>query len=468
MKPTILISFLTASLGGLAAQSPLSGLAQGLIIENASTNSCTIQGKPAGDRSLLQFPANGLAPTFTVPALLHHLGANASFRAQQFHMNAISTGNDNIPVTEMETHWEVTPASGAGWAAISISVVQKTSYTHLGVSTAFGKRLALGPGGRGNDLYSYWFADNAGVPVDLVDAAFFDVGQEHMSLAAGAQVIGVDTYMPAVVEAQGSPTFLVPVVGRWFFTLTPASADHIRNPANWSAYSGAFAPGTSPSTIRPNHVFRAQWTPSGWNPIEVAFTPLQLGLGAEDVIDAIAYFDVVNHKDRIVFSLAQSTSAPSEQVLIGGPDVAGGNKPLKAKGGQSITQRIGIGNDTDVDSLCTYDPETLPGFDFCKWMAMPEWGQQPAVIGSSAARFRASATEDAVLLQATNLPNEVGDVIWVVTVGGRTITIPRARTGNRMQTFLRLPTATSGTIVIDTTFVTSSAIRRGWTLKLQS
>jgi hypothetical protein len=481
-RPAILF----ASTIGLAhAQSPLSGLAHGLIIDTPP-NGTMVKGKPTGDRPLQDLPIapNNSAPIYSISALLGN-----STLAPQFKMDSMSTGNDNIPVVSQslnDEHWIVDPSTGGGWAAIAVSVAEVYEATD-DPNSAFARRIQdAGPFGRGSDIFSYWFSGNIGLPADLIDTAFFEFGAVNMSLPTSSHVTGLDTYMPAVIDTQGDGTNLVPVTSKWYFTLSQSTVSAIQN--NWTTWGSLFSQLPHPSVFRPdlrpvssseigqNYVYMAEWTGS-WSKIYKVFTPAELGLVGTDAIDAIAFFDVPNKRNRIVMSLtlnspsSLTSSGHSEQVLVGGPLLQsnsgpGGHKPLRTIDGQTIPSKIGFTNDTEIDSVCTYDPDVLAIAAFCKWMAMPELGQQPAAIGSSAARFRASNTEDGLLLQATDLPNVSGSVMWEVSVGPRTVSVTRQKTGPRMQTFLRIPTTTTDTIIIKTTFLNSQMVVHGWELKL--
>lgn len=452
MKLSTLALVLAVPVTLIQAQSPLSGLPQGLVMHDTSNTGTGVRSvlkKPAGDKHLVSFTAvNNAAPTYTTEALLHHL-VDPEVAAENFEMNAISTGNDNLPIqagpyagSEPE-YWEVVSGGQSGWAAISLSVSDDPEVPPAG--TALASRYT-GPGnGIGSDLFSYWFDTNVNIPSDLIDVAHFDLGHEHIGAGSSSQITGLDTYMPAVVESRGTPNHVVQVIRKWFFTLTPDTVTNITGP-NWSTYVGAF--NCLESHIGTNYVYTADWTPgSGWSKISVEFTPAELGLTGGGDIDAIAFFDVPNNRERIVFSLSLATSAGREQLLVGGAEVLGassGNKPLRVSGGARITAKIGIGNATEVDAICTYDPEVISE-NYGHWIALPVENTTADDIGCSVARYRVYDNNGFVLgqqllLQATGLPNETAAIGWIVTIDGSSpVIIRKIRTAERMEAVMPLP-----------------------------
>lgn len=459
MHPTTLAVVLTLPVALCHAQSPLSGLAQGVIIEDSASGSRKLMNKRPGDHVAVPFTnAHSSSPTFTIPALLHHLGAGAGSAISNFEMNAVSTGNDNLPVEAAAPvnghtpYWEVTAIPGSGWAAMALSVVDDQ---HLAAvpGTIFEERLAYTNGtGIGSDLFSYWFDTNLNLPPSLVGKAHLDVGYEHLGTGANNPVTALDTYMPAVVEARGTSSFVTPNVRNWYFTLTPATVNHI-NGSPWSTYDAAF--GCDPWQIGTNYVYKAIWSSTnGWSEIDVLFSPADLGLSAGGDIDAIAYYKVSGHDEHIVFSVARDSAPGLEQILVGGPEIVtgGGNKPLRVTGGARINEKVGIANDTDIDSLCTYDPEHSSQA-YGHWIAFPEPTTVPEGIGCSVARYRSvhgvtpagQPSSDVLLLQATRLPNQSGLVGWFITIDGfPTMLVRQSMTSPREELHLYIPSGTEG------------------------
>ena len=330
MKITILAVGFTFPFSLLQAQSPLSGLAQGFVVHDTSQGLSSLMIKPPGDKNLaLSAEAHPEAPTYTIEALLHHLGANAQSAAVHFGMNAISTGNDILPVVAEDNpsgvpdYWEVDATAVGGWAAVALSVSDLAGPGDSG--TVFGNRYGDTFGaGIGSDLFSYWFSDNVNMPPSLTGHAHFDLGYEHFGAGSSKQVTGLDTYMPAVIEARGVPSHVVPVVNKWFFTLTPETAGrmHEGNGIYWATVSNAFL--CPLADIGCNYVYWTEWDEvTGWSKIQVEFDPARLGLTEGGDIDAIAFFDMSGFRDRIVFSLSLLTSGNREQLLVGGTGVLG-------------------------------------------------------------------------------------------------------------------------------------------------
>lgn len=481
MKYASLAILLACPVGHVAAQSPLSGLQHGFIVQSPGNPGVRQpMRKPAGDRQLVPFVAIGSAsPTYTIEALLHGISGDLQVEVPQFAINAMSTGNDNLPIQPgfypgnvgpNPDYWEVVPEIGLGWAAIALSV--KEGPVSAVADSVFAQRLAAaGSSGIGNDLFSYWFKGNAQIHPSLNDAAFFDLGREHMALASGMQITALDTYMPGVVEARGQATDFMPVLNRWFFTLTPDAVTHITT--NWSVYEPVFD--AVSSEIGANFVYQTTWGSGGWSNISVLFDPAELGLGETDVIDAIGYFDRPNSREHLLFSL-EGTASP-DQLLVGGPDVRAtglaGQWPLRAQGGDRITERVGIGNNTDVDAFCTYDPEHATD-GHCVWSAMPTADATPFGFGSSAARYRSYDASgayvwDSLLLQATGLGNQVGMVTWLVSVEGmaQPLIVRKLNTGDRTETELRMPFGLPA-MTVKTVFTTSTTFQQSWHLFLDS
>ncbi len=477
MKISTLAVGLIIPVALIQAQSPLSGLAHGIIIQQDDSHGL-MRMKPAGDNNVVPFTnMDSLAPTYTVEALLHHLSAQAPSAALQFEMSAISTGNDNLPIEAGPSHsgnpeppyWQVTSGGWSGWAAIALSVTGNPGDPIIG--SVFDERFqSTGGAGIGSDLFSYWFGTNVDLPPSLIDAAHFDVGYEHMGAIPSTQVTGLDTYMPAVVEARGVSSNVVPVINKWFFALTPTTVGNITS--NWGMFENAFD--CQLSEIGTNYVYTASWTSAAkWSQVSVKFSPTQLGLGQECEIDAIAFFDVQNHNSRIVFSLSLASSGQLEQLLVGGENVLGatnGNKPLRAQGGTKITAKIGIGNDTDVDSICTYDPEN-PSYAYGHWIALPVSSSKPSSIGCSAARYRSydrygNDVGEELLLQASNLPREPAIVTWTVAIDGAPpIVVRKVRTGERTQEIMSLPPGMDN-ITISATYISRTQILHSWSVQL--
>jgi hypothetical protein len=476
MKISTLAVVIAVPVTLIQAQSPLSGLAQGVVIHDTASGVRSLMKKAAGDKSPVAFATvHGQAPTYTTEALLHHL-VDPTGSAQHLQMNAISTGNDNLPIEagpysgNQPIYWEVASGGMSGWAAIALSVSETGAQSIPG--TVFAARLAMPGPGIGSDLFSYWFDTNINLPSDLIDAAHLDLGREHFNAGQNSDVAALDTYMPAVVESRGIQTHMVPIVNRWFFALTPASATHIKDNANWGTFSAAF--GCTQQEIGSNYVYTAQWTPAaGWSSISVEFDPARLGLNAGDAIDAIAFFDVPNYRDRIVFSLSAATSGTREQILVGGDEVLGqnpGNKPLRVKGGARITEKVGIANDTDIDAVCTYDPEH-PSQAYGQWIALPVENTTADDIGCSVARYRVYDNNgftigEQLLLQATGLPNETAAVGWIVTIDGQSpVIIREVRTGERMETVMSLPPGVEG-VTVSAVYASRTQTLYSWDVRL--
>ncbi|MCA8950338.1 MAG: hypothetical protein KDE27_12605 [Planctomycetes bacterium] len=465
----------------LPAQSPLSGFAQGVVVTDTLAPSAprTVIQKPAGDMVLTPFVAvDPAAPTYTVEALLHHLGAGASSAAAHLSMSAISTGNDVLPLVagpftgDEPDYYVVT--TGGFWAAIALSFTEAALPDPTDPGSAFALRYAAHPGaGIGIDLFSYWFDSNVGLPPNLIDTAHFELGREHTGADLNEQVTGLDTYMPAVVEARGIPTNVVQIVDQWYFALTPGSAQYISANANWGTFDPAFS--CAKAEIGANYVYQAHWSNGQWSEISVLFTPEDLGLTEGGDIDAIAFYRGQNSQDHIVFSLTGESSAGREQILVGGPDIRGpgmpGNKPVRAGDGGDIRIKIGARNDTDVDAICTYDPDAQDAYGY--WLALPVENRTPVGIGSSVARYRTyddngNLTGEELLLQVTGLPTPSGQAGWAVSFDGAPPMLVRKNTsGDRAQTTLPLlPGQAIDEIVVVAAYVSGNTGWRSWGLKL--
>lgn len=455
MKYTTIAVALVSTVA-IHAQSPLSGMAHAFVLDDHGTR--TMVRKPAGDLPVHAFPTVTVsAPVFSPEALLHHLGANQTVEAPNFVMNSMSTGNDILPVVEhteiggLETFRVYSPG-GALWAALAFTVDQDATI-HREPGSLFDQRAATSAG-IGSDLFSYWFSTNAGLPNNLVDMPHFEVGFEHMGLTAGQQISALDTYMPAIIEDRNSLVHtILQFKNKWFFTLTPDSAAYIRN--NWGTFDPAFD--CPMSDVQPNFVYRAWWNTThadAWSTISVKFRPEELGIDSTDVVDAIAYYDGPNFQEQIVFSLQKRhTEDTREQIFVGGTLLAegqnpGGKKPLRDGSGERVTTKVGVGNLTEVDSLCTYDPETLTNY-YGPWIAFPVadpvFEGTQAGIGCSAARYRiqsGGAMGQRILVQATGLPLALpGAVGFFIDVAGDVSSVVVPVTGSRMQHAFSLPPA---------------------------
>lgn len=465
------------------AQSPLSGLAQGVVLKE-STGERELQRKPAGDLPVTNFTSVGAnAPVYSMEALLHHLGQSAPGAAAGLRLNAMSTGNDILPINAYPnelspTEFRVFSPQGALWAALALTVDGGATVS-AEPGTVFEDRLSTTTN-IGADIFSYWFSTNAGLPSNLVDRAHLDVAIE--GLAAGQQVSALDTYMPAILEDRMSPIHaILQVKDRWYFTLTPGSAQDIYDGWTQSDYQAAFA--CDREEIGANYVYQAQWNEpggvAGWSQIDILFEPGDLGLVQTDVIDAIAYYRGINFMDRIVFSLRKNGAQDTrDQILVGGPLIpGGGHRPLHDGSGAKVTTKVGVGLDTDVDSICTYDPETLTDY-YGPWIAFPvadpvHEGTE-AGIGCSAARYRVSAggvVGQRLRVQATGLPLALpGSVGFFIDVAGSVESVVVPVTDSRMEHVFSLPPALpQGTeITVYTAYASRAERLFSWDVRLKT
>jgi hypothetical protein len=148
--------------------------------------------------------------------------------------------------------------------------------------------------------------------------------------------------------------------------------------------------------------------------------------------------------------LTRQSSNNLEPLLVGGtvhslPQGPVGNNPLRAGGGEKITAKIGIGAETEVDAVCTYDPEDQ-NYGYGDWIAFPT-ASNPMVsfpIGCSATRSGhfdnlGVIKFEQLVMQATNLPSGPAIINWVITIDGAQMVKRLPVTGDRMQYAMRLP-----------------------------
>jgi hypothetical protein len=427
----------TAS-GQSSKRGPLSALGQGFTLRGDPV----LRHKPPGDQV-------ALPPSFAAPA---GLSLYPDYRietlfgaahAPSIEIDAVSSGNDLIPVEFLDSDYVVQPAQ----APLSF-VVMQVSLKHgplPGATGVVGARLQSSPGGVGGDVFSYWFRGNTGVEPEAIDKAYLVAGAEHMGIP-GSDLSGLDTSMALIVEsnAAGSPFF--PHTDAFYFSLTPDAAAYVRQ--NWSALSSAFAQNVDASDIQAATVFHARWMYwlSSWDRIEVTFTPDDLGLSNEDDIDAVAYSKYTPH--MLVYSLPYDPAHPQRsQVQVGFRGFGGGpghSHDLKANDGLTIEQKLGIPNGGDIDAVCGVDPEE----SLDPWLGTPyapfAFSRPPAAIGLSVVRVLDDGRNHSLRVQATGVPTHGYTVSLFGAVGswvGLLAAVPGNATG---QVTLDVPLGTQG------------------------
>lgn len=245
------------------------------------------------------------------------------------------------------------------WGAIFFSVTATSGGEPGGVVA---QEVAAG-GSAGGDVFSV-ILPQGNVPASLQDC--IDVGSVQLAndssemglQAGGAQELRDFDPFFTFYEAEGPlPSFMTS--NPWIYFTLPLGVAGLHT--DWYDHTPALA---SPASI-----LRMQWTlATGWSEPELFLSHLELGLGAGDVIDALAVDELAA---CVVLSLAGA--GPDQQLMVaysgplGGinpPDhrartflydpTAAGPTPL-----ERVTKILDSEHDTDIDAICTVDPNAV-------------------------------------------------------------------------------------------------------------
>jgi hypothetical protein len=364
---------LAAQGGGDEPRGPFAAITHGLVLRQGTTappwTADQIRHKPLGD-------ATSPPPVFPAPVLgqpVFHAGSMFGQYAGLFELDAISTGNDIVPVDSEGT---LTPALNNGWAAFTLSV---TSATTGGSGTVVAARRTLN-GSAGADLFGLFLPDSnidpgsLGVPVELVNQLYLQQGAEHMGVAASAELDAHDAFMPYVGTGDGIPEdigFIRCVAPyRFFFSITVASAAALEAARLSNQDLDQWLPS---GPMHAGDVYGLVWTTNGWDGLTRVKAASEFGSNVAN-IDALA-IDYANPEGIVyVYSTDTPGSAPLS-VAIG----SGSGGAAKTPSGP-----IDLLNGLDIDGICVYDPEAGTGFNPYIGFPRAEFGLAPK-IGLSAA-----------------------------------------------------------------------------------
>lgn len=410
---------------------PFAAIAHGLSLANqAGANSVLF--KTVGDQTsapaVPPVPIAG-APNFAMTTLF---GGQASY----FDLDAMSTGNDLIPVNE---EGMIVPDENNGWVAITFSVTTATTDV---AGTIVNLRSQMPQPSHGADLFGYFLLDSntdpstLGVPAELVGRAFLQQGVEHSAIATPAEMDGHDAFMPYVAAGVIPDDLgLLRTVDRFFFSVTQLSATAI----NQARTPGSVLANWFPQPVSAATVYGMHWTSSGWSAPYVLRSASSLDLDPEEDIDALAV-DYTNEDGIVVLFSTTTTTRP--QLLLALPN-SGGSEARTPIGPVKLVA------EGDVDAICTYDPESGEGFN--PYIAFPY-----AVAGFSP-KIGLSAAGDGLAYQVIasgwSGPKTAGAMSLYMLVGG--IWYPlvtsqqRSTTDHSMQFSFTLPSPPPAGAMVD-------------------
>lgn len=278
------------------------------------------------------------------------------FVGQPFEVDAFSTGQDVVNAT--------TPEGGVSVIDFSVSMAWNTTLFTVESGSPgepgsiVDTRLAA-PAGNGADLFS---ANLPGSSFDASIAACYPTDTAQLALDApalgiipnpGAEMRWVDVVLPNY--STGAAAFLL-------LPSQPTVYFSVRND-DLALVPGAWFAGTPPSGAT---ILRTTWA-GGWSPPVPHLTYAQLGLHADDDIDAVA---VEETRCKALFSIASKTGLLDEQLQIAewsctdsiadGGGGAGGSamvgKYFVEPGGETVGASFGLVDGADIDGVCTRDP----------------------------------------------------------------------------------------------------------------
>ncbi len=333
-------------------QGPASGLAAGLSLRSSM------------DRTLVKAPGSqpsnppkewsrasfAVGPDYTYLAMFGALAVDVE-------IDAMSTGSDIIPNQDPSALSGTPNLSALGrWLGVVVSV--KDGANGANAQSLIQRAKANGRSS-GSDLFAYYFEESQGIHETLAGETLVTLTRESMGFdsMSGDDVdaldfaLGVRAHAPLAVpdpmfpEIQGPPEF--------YFSVTTDSADDL-NVASPSGF--AIDSLLNPVPAHPGDLYVLRWNGLSWDGPFVYRSWSDLGLLAEEDVDAIA---VDPGRENTVFSTVVLPSVIPGQgrSQLNYHNPLSGSNPLRDQSGMLTTERLGGGDDTtDIDAVCILDP----------------------------------------------------------------------------------------------------------------
>ncbi|MEO0480159.1 MAG: hypothetical protein AAF196_11830 [Planctomycetota bacterium] len=319
------------------------------------------------------------------------------------HIDAMSTGNDIVPVEMVGGVPRIEPNVVEAWVALNFSL-------RSGVTGAPNSKIdqyvqVHGPAASGAAVFSYHFPGSA-LPDALLNRIFIEHGPGTPSGVPAdpsnpADVVAFDTFVQAIANADGQGQPLFPNTKFFFFSLSRESVETL----NFQIQETDLQPLASDTTeLHEASIYMIQWVNNAWTQPVTQFDYRDLAVpglvGDENEngdldddyadIDAIGVYvsdQSIRNDGRLVESpqlfysfrreevslypwpeimfLPRSTlpnfppggSAPSTPVDLGGPNPPSPPNRVENGNGIDLETLFDIDIDDDIDAICFNDPE---------------------------------------------------------------------------------------------------------------
>ena len=298
------------------------------------------------------------APDFSVKALFRSCRGTAISKGPLPEVDAQSLGLDILPIDRKG----VLAPSPMSWSGLVFSVRRGTKGKSPGRLADELKR----PGGSSADFFHYIYRGSTCIPPEFVGVTLKGNDSTEIKLPTGAEIDALDVYA-SLYARDAAPILGLPAKPTLWFSLAGDSKNLALVPKAWwglRAPSGAC-------------VFKSTWDGTRWSCPSVAFGPSDLGLCAEEDVDAFAY----DRKRGVVFfsttPRAASAKCPARDPLMWirpGLDFAAAAAVGYADGSKVSTE-IGLIDPRidDLDAICGLDPVcqnrgTTPGIPIERMM----------------------------------------------------------------------------------------------------
>jgi len=320
--------------------------------------------------------------------------------ASVIELTGVSSGNDLMPVTAPDG----TLIMDDQWFSLSVSVTNDST----GQGTSHVDRLqSSGTDSPGSELFTYYVIDSVGIDPSIVNTNLSERSREQLGIGAPEvvpedrpDVTALDFGMGVVAfDSQMHSTEMFPVRDRFFFTVSSACAPSLGPDF---AIDPTLPPGMNEVPADSATIYECEWTPVvggwAWSQPEIYRTPAQLGLDPEtDQIDALT---VSALQGAVIFS---TQPVPGRNQLLVLQSTQLGVETLKASNGMTVTQHLGLTEDSDVDGTCGIDPKIAQGAGGAVGIAKTTIAAGPP-LGISVARTQAGFEgADEIHVQVTGL-----------------------------------------------------------------
>lgn len=428
----------TPTVGLEIPRDPLAAQGQGLLLDDEPDIVRRFPGEQSARPDRFGSSSTAGRPRYRI------YGPNGVFDdavAGEVRFDAISTGNDLLPTTRIETvvggnttySYRIgfapglpTPSGVPSWVNVVVSLDQ-SSPIQKGYPAGDPGLPGMPPWLRSQmtsdlsaDLYSYWFEHNAGTGTEFIDQAYLVNGHEHLGLQVGDDISGIDTAMQFLADSEPDGS-IIRVDDELYFSVTPGSLTWLLTSEGY-AHFNVMAPYTA-ADITAATVFKTTWTGTAWSDVEIAFAPWELhapGEAPPTDVDAIA-FDAHSQSSAgyvrtLLFSDVlppYSTAMPEPAVsqirmLVRDVTLPTGTWVGDAVNGDGIDlrNRIGVRNIDDVDAICNEDPHDVK---LSRFLAAPvEMAESPRPridFGLSVVRVHRPRNQHFLHAQLVNLTN---------------------------------------------------------------